>query len=56
MEIGVNPNYLVDPEVTAANRQKRAEAESAAMDAEALGTGAGAVLDLAKAGQISEAA
>lgn len=55
-EIGINPEYLFDPEVAKANRAKRAEAAAGPLDAENLGAVSGAALDLAKANQISAAA
>jgi len=56
MEIGVKPSLLRDRKQVEAIRAEREQAQAAAFEAEAVEQGAGAVLDLAKAGQIAEAA
>ncbi len=54
--IGVDPKWVKDPKRVAAERAKRAEAEAVPAGIDALATGAGAALDLAKANQIGVAA
>lgn len=54
--MGVPTRYVRSPEAIAAIRQRRGEDEQASIDAELIAKTAGASLDLAKAGQISEAA
>lgn len=54
--MGVPTRYVRSPEDIAAIRRKRGEDQQAAIDADQIEKVAGASLDLAKAGQISEAA
>lgn len=55
-EIGVKPQYVRDAKAVAAIRQARKESEDATAGVDALATGAGAALDLAKANEIGVAA
>jgi hypothetical protein len=55
-EIGVRPSLIRDPETVAAIQAKRQQDQQMAQQAEQLTAASGAALDLAKAGQLSEAA